>query len=386
VKDHRIGLALAAALAATLAAPAAARPGQMVSQQFPGLDWQRGPATARVGSQAEIHVPRRHVFCGPNDAAKLMEMCGNPRSGLEAGAVCDDEGDWILLFEWEDVGFVRDDEKDELDADRMLDAIRAGNALANEERQGAGMPTMRVIGWHQRPHYDEETHNLEWCIVGESEGEHLLNYNIRLLGRRGVMSATLICDIGSLAALLPETRELLSGFEYVSGERYGDFVAGDSVAEVGLAALVIGGTGAVALKTGLLQKLWKLLLVGFAALAAVAKKLWRFVTGREKSEESELEWEPVAEAPRSSGYVHPLEMKARELELEGFAGRRAEPPAPFPAESARAASRAPLASSVSFDEQDGDFTPSSPSAPPRRQNQRPAGGAAPISFDLPPDE
>ena len=57
---------------------------------------------------------------------------------------------------------------------------------------------------------------------------------------------------------------------------YSDFRAGDKVAEYGLATLVAGGATAVAAKTGLLAKLWKLIAAGIAALIAFLKRGWNY--------------------------------------------------------------------------------------------------------------
>jgi uncharacterized membrane-anchored protein len=49
-----------------------------------------------------------------------------------------------------------------------------------------------------------------------------------------------------------------------------------------LAALIAGGAGAVALKTGLLAKFWKLIVVAFAAIAGFIKKVFRSIFGKEE--------------------------------------------------------------------------------------------------------
>jgi len=70
----------------------------------------------------------------------------------------------------------------------------------------------------------------------------------------------------------------------VEGQRYAEFRPGDKIAEYGLAALITGGAAAVALKTGLFQKFWKLIVLGFVALAGALKKglvyLKRMMTGK----------------------------------------------------------------------------------------------------------
>ena len=49
-----------------------------------------------------------------------------------------------------------------------------------------------------------------------------------------------------------------------------------------VAAVVLGGAAAVAVKTGLLQKLWKPIVIGFIALAGFFKKMIGRLMGRDK--------------------------------------------------------------------------------------------------------
>ena len=87
------------------------------------------------------------------------------------------------MFEFEDVGYVKDDEKDSLDANALLESIKQGTEAGNKERRKRGWATMTILGWETPPRYNETTHNLEWAIRGQSEGEPVINHNTRLLGR-----------------------------------------------------------------------------------------------------------------------------------------------------------------------------------------------------------
>jgi len=51
-------------------------------------------------------------------------------------------------------------------------------------------------------------------------------------------------------------------------------VKGDKVAQYGLAALVVGGAAAVAVKSGIFKWLWKVILVVGVAVAAFLKSLF----------------------------------------------------------------------------------------------------------------
>ena len=46
------------------------------------------------------------------------------------------------------MGYVKDDEKDDLDSSAMLDSIKKGTEYANEQRPG---PPMHIIGWELEP-------------------------------------------------------------------------------------------------------------------------------------------------------------------------------------------------------------------------------------------
>ncbi|HEV8267492.1 MAG TPA: DUF2167 domain-containing protein, partial [Thermoanaerobaculia bacterium] len=177
---------------------------------------------------------------------------------------------------------VKDDDKDKIDAAKILKGIQEGTEAANENRRKHGQPTLSVTGWDEAPHYDSATHNLVWVLRGRSsDGHEFVNYNVRLLGREGFTSATLVSDPGTLATLKPRLSSLLSGFQYKGGKRYAEWMPGDKVAKYGLAALVAGGAGVAAAKLGLLAglgkllaKAWKLVAVGVAGLIGAIKRFF----------------------------------------------------------------------------------------------------------------
>ena len=235
------------------------------------LAWVVGPTEVKVGRQATLKVPDGFIYLHPKDTSKFQEIVQNPSNGRES-LVAPNDLHWFGLFEFEDTGYVKDDE--EIDADAVLESVREGTKQANEERKSHGWAPLQITGWHFKPRYDKETQRLEWAIAAVSEGEKVVNVNTRLLGRKGVTSATLVSGPESLDAAYTEFKDVLEGFQYVAGERYADVQEGDHMAEYGLAALIAGGGAAVAAKSGLLKGLWKFIVVGVAGLAAWARKLF----------------------------------------------------------------------------------------------------------------
>ncbi|MCC7381148.1 MAG: DUF2167 domain-containing protein [Deltaproteobacteria bacterium] len=245
---------------------------------LPPIDWQVGPGSGSLGKIGEVKVPEGFRFAGGDDTRTLMRVMGNPVDGSELGFLAPDDLGWFIVFEFDDIGYVKDDDKEDLDAVKILSSIKEGNNYANEERRKNNWPEVQIIGWQQPPHYDPVTKNLEWAVRGSSEGQEITNYNTRILGRKGVMKANLVVDPAQLDAALPLFKNVLTGYGFKQGETYAEFHEGDKLAEYGLVGLVAGGAAAVAAKTGILAKLgkgiWKLLIVVGVAFAGLFKKIF----------------------------------------------------------------------------------------------------------------
>lgn len=246
--------------------------------------WTLGPFVAELGDQvAQVDVPTGYNFLDAETTRTLMEAMGNPSDGSEVGLIApDDENkNWFIVFEHQPVGYVEDSDQDEIDAAGLLKNISDATEASNEYRRENGGGELHVVGWQVSPHYDSASHNLQWALEAADENDsRITNYNVRLLGREGFMSVTLVTDAGQLEADRPEVEAVLAGFEYLDGNRYGDFKKGDKLAGYGLTALVAGGAGVAAAKLGLFAvlgkffgKAWKALVLGIAALGGVVKRM-----------------------------------------------------------------------------------------------------------------
>ncbi|MEN8158434.1 MAG: DUF2167 domain-containing protein [Myxococcota bacterium] len=278
-----------AALVAFACLLAASTPGhaqdEVAGEAPPRLEWQPGPLVAPIADGlAEIDVPQGFVFLDQAGTAQLMELTGNPVGGTEVATIAPTEGgDWFVIFEWDEIGWVDDSEQDALDTEAMLTSLQRGNEAANEERRKRGWSTLELVGWAEPPHYDPETNNLTWSIEGRSEGQVVLNRLVKLLGRRGVMSATLVGSPEELVGATPQVDAMLADYRFRPGSTYAEYLPGtDTAAKVGLTALVVGGGAAALAKSGLLAKFWKPLAVGAVALLAGLKRLF----GRGRKEEA----------------------------------------------------------------------------------------------------
>ncbi len=278
-------------------------PDVAVAQDDPGAEpaggsqiaFVQGPGVMPLRDLAHIAISGSQSFADGPTTAALLESWGNPSHLLVLGMVfptAEDE-DWSLYFEFDDVGYVTDEDQADIDADALLESYIAGTEAANETRREYGLEALHVRRWYQAPAYDPVTNDLTWALLAETDsGEEIINYDVRLLGRGGYTSVTLVTDPISMDETLPKMAAILDSFEYTPGNTYAEYRQGDKLAGYGLAALVGAGAAVAATKVGLfsalllaVKKAGKLLLVGLVALAAAAKRLIAALTGRRKPAE-----------------------------------------------------------------------------------------------------
>jgi uncharacterized membrane-anchored protein len=275
-------------LAMVLALPVFAQePEAAAEPDLPALNYQTGTIVL-PNKVATLNLDSRFRYLDPQETSKLLSAWGNPPDTSTQGAVLPAETDpfsdtgWAVILTYEEDGFINDSEAAELDYDSMLKDMKEGTEAANPERSDAGFGTVHLVGWAERPRYDSTAKKLYWAkeLDFEGSGEHTLNYDVRVLGRKGVLSMNAVANMSSLAQIRDDMQPLISVAEFNEGYRYADFnESTDKVAAYGLGALIAGG---VAAKAGLFGKLLALLIAGkkfvifaLAGLAALGARLFK---------------------------------------------------------------------------------------------------------------
>ncbi len=276
-------------LALAFTAPAHADAPPMNQDAFlASLTFQHGDIVL-PGKIATLTLPSTFRYLPPADAERvLVEAWGNPPGTATLGMVLPadisplSEQGWGVIVTYEKDGHVKDDDAGSIKYDELLKDMKEGTLAANPARKEKGYPSMTLVGWAEPPSYDKASHKLYWARELRSEGarQSSLNYNIRVLGREGVLVLNAVAGMDQIAQVKAEMKYVTAFTEFTSGNRYADFDARtDKVAEYGIAALVAGG---VAAKLGLFGKLFALLLafkklifVGVAAFGAGLFKLFR---------------------------------------------------------------------------------------------------------------
>jgi uncharacterized membrane-anchored protein len=245
-----------------------------------------GPFVAQVTEQATLDVPEGRLYCGPEEAKLVLTRNGNFPDDSVRGLVAAPQEGWIIVLRYFGSGYVQDSDAKDWNADELLSSIKSGTDADNEKRKAAGRPPLTIVGWAEVPRYDAQTHKVTWAIVHRQEGgEDGVNYNTLALGRYGYISMNLVTRLAKLPTERHNAETMLANLTFKEGSRYADFSeTTDKVAAVGLAALIAG----VAVKTGLLAKLWVfvlpilLILKKFAVYIVVVLGggLWRFFKRR----------------------------------------------------------------------------------------------------------
>jgi uncharacterized membrane-anchored protein len=264
------------------------------------LKWQTGTITLKDGL-ATINLTPDFRFLAKADANKVLHnMWGNPEDPEILGMIFPkdvgplDRDGWAVTVNYEENGYVKDDDAEKINYDDLLKKMQQEALDANEEREKEGYPTIKLVGWAAPPRYDKTTHKLYWAkdLKFGDESADTLNYDIRILGRRGVLVLGAISSMNDFPAIDQKVPTILSMVDFQAGNSYADFDPKiDKVAEYGLATLIAGGALAGAAKLGLFGLLFKYIVVAALALkkavivvvvaiVAGVKKLWSKISNR----------------------------------------------------------------------------------------------------------
>jgi uncharacterized membrane-anchored protein len=163
-----------------------------LTKQIDALPWQASPAVGNIGTVARISLANNLRFLDATATSKFLELNGNPPRANNY-ALAPRSFDWFAVFAFDATGYIKDDEK--LEANDLLQTLKQQNEKAIEERRKLNLPILRLTGWAIEPHYDLETRRLEWGTrLVTDNGEDIVNYAIRILGRAGVMTVVLVSD------------------------------------------------------------------------------------------------------------------------------------------------------------------------------------------------
>ncbi|HEX8504127.1 MAG TPA: DUF2167 domain-containing protein [Hymenobacter sp.] len=238
------------------------------------------------GGVGELTVPNGFRYLDSAQSRRVLQQVWNNPDGesmgmlfpANRGPLSDDS--WAYVIQYDPMGHVKDDDADDIDYADLLADMQKDTEEGNAEREAAGYGPVHLLGWAANPYYDKERHALHWAKTlrfGGDSTETTLNYNVRLLGRKGVLVLNAVGEPGQIGQIKASIPGLLGSVTFTKGQQYADFDAGlDEVAAYGIGGLV---AGKVLAKVGLfavILKFWKLGLLALAGAWAGIKKFFGF--------------------------------------------------------------------------------------------------------------
>jgi uncharacterized membrane-anchored protein len=290
--SHRVAGAVIVALAMmTVAAAEDAAPEQKEAPP-PELHYQTGEIVL-PNKVATLHLNADYRYLDPKETEKLLVAWGNPPEAAQGteGAVVpstvdpfENEG-WAVVLSYMDDGHVDDSDARKIDYKELMSDMKKSTREDNEEREKAGYGKVELVGWATEPRYDAGTHKMYWAKELDFGSEqHTLNYDVRVLGREGVLSMNAVAGMNQLTSIQRDMTALQGLADFNQGYRYEEYnKSTDKLAAYGLGALVAGG---VAAKMGLFAKLAAVLLAAKKVIIAAVIAIGGFIARLFKRKES----------------------------------------------------------------------------------------------------
>jgi uncharacterized membrane-anchored protein len=241
-----------------------------------------------TGGVAKLNVPAGFKFLNPEQSNYILtKLWGNPPQTGILGMLFPETGgpfgekSYAFVITYDASGYVKDDDADKIDYDDLLKDIQKEEIEDNKTRVAQGYGAINMVGWASKPFYDKTNKVLHWAknLHFAGEDDNTLNYEVRILGRKGVLSMNAVATMNELDSVKKDIDKVLAMPSFTDGNTYKDF---DSKTD-NVAAWTIGGlvAGKVLLKVGFWAVVgkfflaaWKFILIGIVAAWAGIKKFF----------------------------------------------------------------------------------------------------------------
>lgn len=252
-----------------------------------------------LNGMAQFTPPAGFRYLNAEQSKQVLEdIWGNPPGQQTLGMIFPanlgplDSASFAFNIQFDELGYVKDEDADKIDYTQLLNQMKESSDKENESRVKAGFDPIQMIGWASPPFYDKDKKILHWAKelkIGEFP-ENTLNYDVRILGRKGVLSLNAIGSMNQLESIKNAIPDISGAVAFTNGNHYSDFskVSGDKIAAWTIGGLVAGKILAKAGLFAIILKFGKLILV---ALLAAAAGIWRFLGGRKKNEDTASNFE-----------------------------------------------------------------------------------------------
>jgi len=241
---------------------------------------------------AALNIAPGFKFLGAEQSRFVLEnLWNNPEDKTVLGMIVPEsntpysDSSYAFIVSYDDMGYVKDEDAKDVDYAEMMKKWQDAEPQDNKDRVAQGFRPVHVVGWATQPYYDEKQKVLHWAREAKFGNDSLntLNYEVRVLGRKGVLSLTAISTIRELPLVNKDIDKMLSMASFTSGNTYADHSSNDKIAAYTVGGLV---AGTILTKVGfwaIIAKFFKLIIVGIVG-AFYAVRKWLTGKGRKKDE------------------------------------------------------------------------------------------------------
>ena len=266
------------------------------------MKYETGHVTLKQGN-AELNIPAGFKFLNSEQSQFIMnKVYGNPPDNGILGIIMPEtntpftDTSYLFTVEYDDMGYVKDNDAKDIDYIKMLKDMQDGESEQNKQRAAQGFVPVHIVGWAKQPFYDDKQKVLHWAKEAHfgNDSSNTLNYEVRVLGRKGVLSLTAIAGVEQLPLVDKDINKVLGMASFTAGNKYADYNSSTDK----IAAYTVGGlvAGTILTKIGfwaILAKFAKLIIAGIVAAFYGIRK-WLTGKGRKGGEPVPKD-EPVEE-------------------------------------------------------------------------------------------
>jgi len=245
-----------------------------------------------AGANATINVAPGFKFLNAAQSGFVWhKVWGNPERTDILGMIMPEantpymDSSYAFVVSYDNMGYVKDDDAKDEDYDKIMKDWKEQEPAINKDRTAQGYPAMYFEGWAQQPFYDSKQKVIHWAksLKFGDDSVNTLNYEVRVLGRKGVLSLTAIATINDLPLVNKDIQKVLNMATFTTGNAYSDYNSStDKIAEYTVGGLV---AGAILTKVGFWAVIAKFLKLIIAGVVAAFYGVRKWLTGKKRKEE-----------------------------------------------------------------------------------------------------
>ncbi|KYP15727.1 DUF2167 domain-containing protein [Flavihumibacter sp. CACIAM 22H1] len=180
-----------------------------------------------------MKVPSGYYFIDANQSRYILEtVWGNVPDEEVLGMIVRSDflpseinNDYSFVISYSPTGYIPTGQTTDFDHRELLEEVQNQLQESNKKRLEKGFNALQAEKWIMVPYFDSYKKAVYWATELKVNGsdESLVNYNLRLLGKNGVLKINAVGTIDQLPAIKKVLPYLLAQTSFIEGFRYEDY-------------------------------------------------------------------------------------------------------------------------------------------------------------------